>query len=195
MKLYIIRHGETKWNREGRMQGWLDSELTKEAEMKAKNLHEKLKPKRFDKVYSSDLNRAINTAKLVSGFSNEKIIKKRELREIELGKWQGMLFKDIKKEYPKLLDIYFNDSENYNPADSENFCDLYNRINKFLEEIKDLNDKNILIVTHGVTMIAILNIIRGIGIKDFWNMEVPDGLTPVIYKYEDDKFELLDTDL
>ena len=89
MKLYLIRHGQTVWNLEGRFQGWNDSALSEKGISNAKALRERLKDISFYEVYASPVGRAMTTAHIVSGLEMDKIIPDENLREINLGSWQG----------------------------------------------------------------------------------------------------------
>ncbi len=137
--IYFVRHGQTEWNKIGKMQGHKDIELNDEGREQAQVVKEKLQGIKFDKVFSSPLIRATETAKIIS---NQEITIDNRLIERFNGELEGKFKKDIKV-FPD-----FND-----PNDTrfgiESLDSFRNRINDFLDEItKKYKDKNILVVTH-----------------------------------------------
>lgn len=85
MNIYIARHGETKWNVEGRMQGFKNSDLTQRGISDARSLGESLKNIDFDYIYSSPLGRALDTAKYIRKDDSINIILDDSLKELNLG--------------------------------------------------------------------------------------------------------------
>ena len=137
--IYFVRHGQTEWNKIGRMQGHIDIELNDEGKKQAQLVKEKLKDVKFDKVFSSPLKRAKETAQIIV---NQEIIIDERLIERCNGELEGK-FKDEIKIYPN-----FND-----PNDTrfgiEPLDDFKGRIYNFLDEISNkYKNKNILVVTH-----------------------------------------------
>lgn len=190
MKIYFTRHGQTYWNRENRIQGHLDSPLTEDGIKMAYSLKEQSKDVKFDHIYSSDLGRAYETAKIIAG--ERDIIQTKLLREINVGSWSGELFEDIKFKDKELYEKYFNEPQNYYRADGESIHDLNDRIQKFFKSyVYESNDENILIVSHGITIISILNLIEGVGIDKFWTNRVRRNAKFNIASYENGEFKML----
>ncbi len=142
--IYIVRHGQTDWNVEGRYQGRLDVELNHKGIEQAIKLKEKLSNVKFDKVFSSPLKRALKTTQIIT--SNEIITDERIIERCN-GELEGKLKSEI--------EIDFNDP-NETRMGVENINDFRKRIKDFFEEIsKKYKGKNILVVTHaGVSIYA-----------------------------------------
>lgn len=137
--IYFVRHGQTEWNKLGKMQGHIDIELNSEGREQAHIVKEKLHSIKFDMVFSSPLKRATETAKIIC---DQEIIIDNRLIERHNGELQGKLKTEIKI-FPD-----FN-----NPNDTRFGIEPLNifkdRINSFLDEmVKKYKDKNILVVTH-----------------------------------------------
>lgn len=138
--IYFVRHGQTDWNKLGRIQGHSDTELNEEGKNQAQIVKEKLSGVKFDKVFSSPLKRARETAQIIC---NQEIIFDDRLKERFNGELEGK-FKSEIKVFPG-----FND-----PNDTrfgiESLKDFKQRINNFLDEItKNYKNQNVLVVTHG----------------------------------------------
>ena len=137
--IYFVRHGQTEWNKIGRMQGRIDIELNNEGKQQAMIVREKLKGVKFDKVFSSPLKRAVETAKIIC---DQEVLVDDRLIERSNGELEGKLKTEI-EEFPD-----FN-----NPNDTrfgiESLNNFKARINNFLDEtLKKYKDKNVLVVTH-----------------------------------------------
>ncbi|WDV45697.1 histidine phosphatase family protein [Clostridiaceae bacterium M8S5] len=170
MKLYITRHGQTEWNSEGRLQGQQNSALTELGKKQAIWLGNKLIDEHIDIIISSSSERAINTAKLIRGDRDIEIITTDNLKELHMGKWQGMLFKDIKEIYADDFQVYTSTPHLFKPEYGESIKDIYNRASSEIEAIiKTHSDKNVLIVTHGITLKAIIAYFENKKIEDFWS--------------------------
>ena len=190
MNIYFTRHGETEWNEIGKIQGWLDSPLTSNGIKMGKNMAEEVKNINFDSVYSSDLNRAFETAKLI--VPGSEIITTELLKEIDVASWSGNLFTECEKIDKEAYDLYFNHPEKYKRDDGETFYDLTHRVERFFEKyVYNSDDENILIVSHGITIIAMFNIMENIPIEKFWTNRVRRNGEFNIAKYEDGKFTVV----
>ncbi len=185
MKVYISRHGETEWNKLGLVQSQLDSPLTKKGIEDLENLSKSIENLKFDRVYSSDLPRAVKSAEIIIGNRNIEITKLPELREILLIDWQGKNLETIKKEDPR-FETYVNNPESFHMEGSEDFYSFTERVNNFLQGIVKSGDESVLIVTHGVVVSAIFNIIEKNPIEKFWTNRVVYGsrLSEVLYDGE-----------
>ncbi|QIZ76307.1 histidine phosphatase family protein [Ferrimonas lipolytica] len=158
MNLYLCRHGETTWNRKGIIQGHLESSLSAQGINQAQALSRQLKDTPIDAIYSSDLSRCIETAKLIS--TNAELRVDPRLRERHMGALQG---KSISEE-PSLMAGYHG-RFNQNAMDiegSESTLSLLNRIRRFFEVININNNSSIIIVTHGEWIRTCLNYYHGL---------------------------------
>ena len=99
--LIAIRHGETDWNKEGRFQGHLNSDLNPAGVAQARALGERLAAERFDLLLSSDLGRALQTASAVAGRTGHEIVVEPCLRERRLGIFQGLTPAEVQTRYPE----------------------------------------------------------------------------------------------
>lgn len=142
--IYFVRHGQTNLNQQKIFQGHIDEPLNELGLIQAKGVAEQLKDEKFDYLFCSPLKRAKETAIEINKFHNLKLVEDKRLAETNLGKMQGKPYNQ------ENIDNYFKNPKEYN---GESLEDVYLRVREFLEEIKDLKGKNILIVSHsGVNM-------------------------------------------
>jgi broad specificity phosphatase PhoE len=126
-RLIFIRHGEALWNLEGREMGHLDSPLSPRGELQALAIAERLRSETFSHIYSSDLGRALQTAEAISSTCNKEIIKEPELRERNMGVWQGCTHKEIGEKYPEQLSRYNDNRWEYIIPEGESQKQRFNR--------------------------------------------------------------------
>jgi probable phosphoglycerate mutase len=151
IKIYIARHGETTWNAIGKIQGWSDPELSPLGYSQSLALLEHLKDKPLKAIYSSPLQRSYSTAQPIAQHLGLPILQQAELKEIGFGILEGRnLFQfdeELKKEWNRFKDDRFS----YRIPGAENYADVANRLNPFLERILHQHEgEEILIVGHRV---------------------------------------------
>lgn len=148
MRLIIVRHGETLWNRQRRFQGVTDISLSKIGLLQAKLLAKKLSKEKIDVIYTSMLKRAIRTAEEIQKFhKNAKILKTKILNEMSWGIWEGVRLDEIKRKYIQLYVKREKDRFNFRLPEGDSLKILKARVKKFFGSIKS-KDKTILIVGH-----------------------------------------------
>lgn len=174
--IYLVRHGRTVWNLEGRLQGSGDSALVEEGIIGAKKTGIALKHIPFTAAYSSMQKRAQDTANYIlaeNERSNIPHFHHKGLNEFDFGSWEGM----------KSVDLQENDEYwvmKRTPAEylaksngGELFEQLYQRVTQAFNQIAELhkNDGKVLIVSHGMTLTLLTAVLKGIAWQDFRNEE------------------------
>ena len=153
-KVYLTRHGETEWNEKGIMQGWGDSPLTELGKKQAEWLGERMKDLHIDVIYTSPIGRALNTAKIVRGDREIPLVEHDELKEIQIGGWEGLNQDEMKNLSEDNYYNFWNVPSKYIPTgDGETFNEVKERsFNAISEIIEKEKGKTILIVTHTLTL-------------------------------------------
>ncbi|MHC6178347.1 histidine phosphatase family protein [Clostridium sp. JNZ X4-2] len=170
IKLYITRHGETLWNTEMRMQGRKDSPLTERGIQQANLLKKRLENIDFSVIYSSPLGRTVKTSKILAGQRNIPIIKDDRLMEIDLGKWEGFNQKEIEEKNSKQLHNFWTNPKVYEPDNGERFEQVRARIIPLIKEvINKYEGKNVLFVTHTITLKIIMSYFEDRPLEKFWD--------------------------
>lgn len=177
MILYIVRHGETDWNRVHRVQGRTDIELNDYGRHLAEQTAEGMRNVSLDLCYTSPLKRAKETARIILAGRNIPVIDDPRIEEISFGSYEGIKTGETE---PQSVEFgrFFSDTGHYVPLpDGESVEQLYERTGRFLDELeseKDLENSSILVSTHGAAMTALLNRIKGnLSVEHFWKDEVP----------------------
>ncbi|MBS4536176.1 histidine phosphatase family protein [Clostridium sp. D2Q-14] len=188
--LYLTRHGQTVWNFEKRFQGQLGSPLTEMGVKQAQWLRDRLKSVEFQAIYSSPLSRAYNTASIVKGDRDLRIIKDDRLKEMHFGDWEGKKAEEINKNHKEMFHNLWNNPTEYVSNNGESYKELYDRIIPVIEEIKNKHDGNVLIVAHGIVLAIIMLYVKGRPLKDLWEDTVLPNTSLTIVEAENDKFNI-----
>ena len=184
MLIYLMRHGETDWNKAGRLQGQSDIALNEFGIELAVKTAEGLRNIDFQAAFSSPLQRALVTARTIIGDRNVKVETDDRLKEMHFGPSEGDCFDSAKKDPNHPLHNFFCRPECYAPTDgAESFEHAWARADEFLKEkVFPLEGKcdNVLIVAHGALNRCILNRLAGIPDKDFWRIDLPNCAVSIL---------------
>ncbi|MCR1898058.1 histidine phosphatase family protein [Irregularibacter muris] len=156
-RLYLIRHGETLWNRKGKAQGMKDIQLTDVGIRQANYLAEHLKNENIDIIYASDLSRAYDTAEIIGKHINKSVIPLPGIREMNFGQWEGLTTNEIKEKYHGIFNDWSLKPHNTQIPEAETLLQVQTRSLKAVKEIIEKNpNKNIVMVSHGVAIKTII---------------------------------------
>lgn len=168
--LYIIRHGQTDWNLNKRLQGSTDIPLNENGRQMAIDARSQLAGIHFDVCYSSPLIRAYETAQLLLQNADTPIHTDNRLCEMSFGDFEGIYDTYDNPDFE--INVLFNTPGKYKAVNgSESLESLYKRTGHFLKEViyPALEEgKNILIVGHGAMNCSIINQIKDIPVDEFW---------------------------
>jgi len=182
--IYLIRHGQTEWNAERRMQGRADSPLTGLGVEAAKQLASEIPD--VDAVYSSPLGRTMQTANILFDGQAQEIICDDRLREIDLGDWEGRLQANLDIEDPEMHSNFWSAPHRYQKGGAETFTQVADRAVEFFQEVAERHlGETIAVVSHTTVIRSILFSIEPRALADFWN-------PPAIYPASVSEVEVVD---
>ena len=174
MKMYIIRHGQTPWNARKCLQGRSDVDLNENGIYLAELTGKALRDVTFDMAFTSPLIRAKHTAQCILAGREVPIIEDERLIEISFGIYEGCCYAEENRQVPQQwIENFFHAPQDYVAAPGgESLDDVEKRTRDFMEDIcsrKELQDKTILVSTHGCALRGLLNIIRESNREDYWH--------------------------
>tara|TARA_B100000686_G_scaffold102585_1_gene109895 strand:+ start:16291 stop:16929 length:639 start_codon:yes stop_codon:yes gene_type:complete len=170
LRLYLVRHGETVWNFENRIQGASDVPLNDRGREQAESLAIKLQKIQFFKILSSPLERAFETAKIISLTQESAISKVDCFAELDQGKLEGLKFKEIQEKFPDFSskwrivpgEVRMPGGETLNELQERAWQGIQNIYDEFSNE-----EEPILIVSHNLAIICILSKILDVSLNEF----------------------------
>lgn len=192
VKFVIVRHGYSIYNKARKFTGQLDIPLDEIGLMQAQNTGEYiLKNYKIDAVYSSDLIRAVDTAKPVAEALNLPIITDPELREINAGCWQGRFVDDLKMEYPEEFKKWVTDVGLARCGDGESSEELTVRCEKVFEKIAAENEgKTVFVATHGGVIRALRCKWLGIPLSEMKNVPHVSNASITVAEFDNNTKEV-----
>jgi broad specificity phosphatase PhoE len=147
--LHIIRHGATDWNQSGRIQGHLDPPLNNAGRTQAHQVSQRLVQLGPAALYSSDLQRAYETAQIIGAATGAQVIQKPGLREINFGIWQGWTSQEIRERDPEGYSARRDNPYDVTPPGGETWRRFYDRAVLTVQEILASTDaQRITVVAH-----------------------------------------------
>jgi len=172
MKILLVRHGETDWNLAQRFQGHSDVPLNQVGLRQAQALRDHLSAETIGMIYSSDLQRAHETAKIISNGKN-KLQNDARLREVHFGEWEGLTYYEIQKKYPGQLAAWEQDVYKVAPPNGETLEALASHTQSFMNDLLlNHKDETILIVTHGGVIRVLICLALNLPARMYWQFQV-----------------------
>ena len=171
-RLYLVRHGELVTSKEWRYVGQMDVELNETGKKQIQNLSSRLSSEQIEMIFSSDFSRTIESAEIIGnklGIINEPIS---ELREINLGVWEGLTLEEIEESFPEDLVKRSEDIKDFRIINGESFSDVKKRVIPKLKDIIEGNvNKRILVIAHGGVNRIIIADALGLDINNIPRLE------------------------
>lgn len=154
----LVRHGETEWNKQHRIQGHADAPLNTTGIEQARRLASRLADVRIDAVYSSDVSRTRKTAEIVVEGRGIEVREFFELRERNYGRWEGVTHEEWQATDPESFAHWKRSPDTYTPPGGESLDEVLARTSRAAERIKEqhLNDDSIVVVGHGAALLVLV---------------------------------------
>ncbi|TPA28476.1 histidine phosphatase family protein [Vibrio parahaemolyticus] len=173
-RIFVLRHGETEFNADKKLQGHCNSSLTSKGSDQARRVGTTLKQyveNRPFRVYSSTLGRALQTSQIVCeelNYSYENLNKESRLKEFSLGEWEQRTIPSLEQEIPNLLaqnDWYLQ------APNCETYESVRERLSSWLSDVA--HDEDIVVVSHGLTGIVLRGLLLGMDYTQVWQQDLP----------------------
>ncbi|WP_218753693.1 histidine phosphatase family protein [Vibrio parahaemolyticus] len=173
-RIFVLRHGETEFNADKKLQGHCNSSLTSKGSDQARRVGTTLKQyveNRPFRVYSSTLGRALQTSQIVCeelNYSYENLNKEPRLKEFSLGEWEQRTIPSLEQEIPNLLaqnDWYLQ------APNCETYESVRDRLSSWLSDVT--HDEDIVVVSHGLTGIVLRGLLLGMDYTQVWQQDLP----------------------
>ena len=188
-RLVLLRHGESQWNLENRFTGWVDVPLSARGVQEAKNAGEKLRPYRFDRAFTSVLQRANETLRLaleVIGQTAVPTEKDKALNERMYGELQGLNKAETAKKYGDDQVKIWRRSYDVRPPGGESLKDTAERVLPYYEKVikpRLLAGETILIAAHGNSLRALVMELEQLTREQVLELNIPTG-APLLYELD-----------
>jgi len=170
-RIYILRHGETQWNKEEIFRGRSDIPLNETGLKQAEMASFYFKDKNIDRIFSSPLLRAMQTARAVSKTTGKEIEIVEEFIDMNFGIWEGLTIKEVENNYPHNFAIWVKNPQKLYLEGGETLEAVRKRIASGFEKIFSEKNENLLIVTHRAICKIMVLFLLDMGNEFFWAMK------------------------
>lgn len=154
----MVRHGETNWNIESKIQGKTDIELNEKGRQQAGELADMLKREyEIKRIYTSRQKRALETAEIIGEHLGIMPEVKEGLQEIDFGKWEGHTWKQVRETFPKEYFIWHGNRRYEVPPEGESYQHLLDRLLPALDDIIRMNEQDALNITHSAVIMTLMS--------------------------------------
>lgn len=180
MHLYLVRHGETDWNVQRRIQGQLGARLNAKGKHQAMSLARRLAGKQIDVIISSPTARTLQTARIINKGRGLRIVKDADFREREIGTLEGVMGPKVSQLIPDIKDQWARDGIDWRPPKGkrrgETMREVQSRaIDALRKVVRKHHDKTVLVVTHGAIIKSILHRLHNGKPEDIFKCKDPDN--------------------
>lgn len=185
-RLYLIRHGQVEGHEEQRYNGQADIALTAQGEAQFGLLRVRLEKKPLAAIYTSDLQRCRQGAELIGAAHELEPVAFPELRELHIGRWEGMTWEEIRTRYPKEWQARLDDLVHYRVPDGESLLEMSERVLPVVRRIVDrhVGEEVVLVAHGGVNRVILLDAI-GAPLNRMFHIEQSFGCLNVIDYWAD----------
>lgn len=166
-RLIVVRHGETLWNQERRMQGHSDSPLSATGLRQARQLAQRLREDQFSALYSSDSGRARHTARSVAEATGHAVVVEPRLRERHFGVFEGLTGPEIEARYPDAYARFKSRDPEFVIPGGESAVRFHERALACLHEIAARHaGEAVTVITHGLVLALLYRLAHGIAFNE-----------------------------
>jgi phosphoserine phosphatase len=180
--IYLIRHGETDWNHEERLQGITDVPLNQAGIVQGRHLATRMRRIRAKHIFTSPLRRARHTAAILNRACGCPMIVRDELREIDHGAWTGMTIREIRQRFPLGLARWCTSPEKLQVENAEPLQQAYRRASRFLCQAMEMASRtDLIVVSHGVTIALLICAALGSPLERLWAFTQPNACVHAVW--------------
>ena len=188
-ELILARHGETVWNVEKIYRGRTDVNLDEVGIKQAELLGKYLSKWELEAIYSSPLQRALDTANIISRYQKIGVHIAEGLTDFDYGEWQSLAEHEVKRLYPTLYNEWHNNPHKLRMPDGESLEDVRGRAVEVVNSVLSKYQGSVVLVSHRVVNKVLICSLLGLDNSHFWNIKQDvGGIT--IFNYSDGRFVL-----
>ena len=184
LRLLLLRHGETAWNRERRYQGWTDTPLSPEGLVQAEAAARELREHTFAAVYASPLRRALDTAAAIAAPHGLDVETDPAFKELAFGAWEGLTLDEARARDAALYEGWAKTPHLCSPPGGENLAQARERVLAGLERLRaGHTEATVCLVAHGIPVRILILEALGLPLERIWSLHsAPTGISELEFR-------------
>ncbi len=180
-RIYLVRHGETVWNARLKFQGHSDIALSQRGLEQARALARRLSGENFSAFYTSDLQRAMTTARILAEPHGLPVVPLADLREINFGAWEGLTVAEIKARYARELQQWWDGPLHTRIPGGETLGEVAERVTRAVREIVEKHPaEQVVVVCHGGCIRTLVGTVLGMDLNQYWRLGVDNACLSIL---------------
>lgn len=183
-RIIMVRHGQSETNVQKVFTGQLDAPLTSDGHQQACLMAQYLNKYKVEKIYTSPLQRAVDTAQAIAQLQNCAVEKCDAIMEINSGLWQGLTFEEIAEKYPQTYAAWKSNIGNATPEGGETCKQLYDRVTAFLQAALTRPEETICLVCHATPIRMMESFIRTGSVDGAQEITWVPNASVTVYEYD-----------
>ena len=173
LRLLLLRHAETDWNRERRYQGWTDTSLSAAGHAQAEAAARLLSGSRLGAVWASPLRRARDTAAAIAAPHGLEVQTDPAFREMGFGPWEGLTVSEVSARFPDAYRIWIEAPHRASWSGAETLAEVRERVLAGLDELRGAYaGQTVCLVAHGVSSRILILEALGLGLDRIWSLQI-----------------------
>ncbi len=184
LRLFLLRHGETAWNRERRHQGRTDTPLSEIGQSQAEAVARELKEHPIKTVYASPLRRARDTAAVIAASHGLEVETDEAFQELHFGRWEGLTLDESRARDGELFEAWLKTPHLVAPPEGESLARARERVLEGLARLRaGHDDETVCVVTHGIPARILILEALGLGLDRIWSLHcAPTGISELEFQ-------------
>ena len=183
---YLVRHGQTTWNKTRRIQGHANIPLSEQGKRQIAALRRRIHDRRFAAIYASDLDRTMHSARILAGAAETPIEAAPDLREFSYGDWEGLTVEEVEAKDPNRFAARMaGANEAFAAPGGENTAQVLARVRKFHSRALECRQPadHVLVVAHGGSLRALLVCLLGLPDEHVWRFRLDVASLSIVRTY------------
>ncbi len=183
-RLLLVRHGETELQSSQRYWGKTDVDLGPIGLHQAEQLRDRLAMEKIDAIYTSELKRAAETAAVIAGRHNLKVVPCPELREVDFGRLEGLEFNEIQQQFPEIEKMWVTRDPALVYPEGESLAGFEERVAGFISRLQNhRQDETVLVVAHAGVVRTLICQLLTLGMQNRWSLRIDLGSLSIVETY------------
>jgi broad specificity phosphatase PhoE len=184
LRLLLLRHGETAWNRERRYQGWTDTTLSAEGLLQAEAAARELKEHAFAAVYASPLRRARDTAAAIAAPHGLEVQTDPAFKELGFGQWEGLTLEEARARDTAVCEVWAETPHLISPPGGESLAQARERVLAGLGRLRAAHPGGVVcLVAHSIPVRILILEALGLGLERIWSLHsAPTGISELEFR-------------